>query len=79
MNGQGSGTAGGGGALGLYLRPTRRERMPATMIKMALAAMMLSLALPLTACDDKDSGSQVGERIDEGLKDGKRAIEDATD
>jgi hypothetical protein len=54
--------------------------MPANMIKIALAAMVLSTALPLTACDDKkDSGSQIGERIDEGVNDTKRAIEDATD
>jgi hypothetical protein len=53
--------------------------MSANMIKIALAAMVLSTALPLTACDDKDSGSQVGEKIDEGVNDTKRAIEDATD
>jgi ABC-type oligopeptide transport system substrate-binding subunit len=53
--------------------------MSANMIKIALAAMVLSTALPLAACDDKDSGSQIGERIDEGVNDTKRAIEDATD
>lgn len=53
--------------------------MSANMIKIALAAMVLATALPLTACDDKDSGSQIGEKIDEGVNDTKRAIEDATD
>lgn len=53
--------------------------MNANMIKIALAAMLLATAVPLSACDDKDSGSQLGEKIDEGLNETKRSIEDATD
>lgn len=53
--------------------------MNANMIKIALAAMLLATAVPLSACDDKDSGSQLGEKIDEGVNDTKRAIKDATD
>lgn len=50
-----------------------------TLIKAALTALVLSTAVPLAACDDKGSGEQIGERIDEGVNDTKRAIEDATD
>ncbi|HEU0071178.1 MAG TPA: hypothetical protein VFS04_07780 [Alphaproteobacteria bacterium] len=51
-----------------------------TLIKAAMTAMVLSTAVPLAACDDGDKGgSQIGERIDEGVNDTKRAIEDATD
>jgi len=53
--------------------------MNTKMIKIAMAAMVLATAMPLTACDDNDSGSQIGEKIDEGVNDSKRAIEDATD
>ncbi len=53
--------------------------MSANMIKIALAATVLATALPLIACEDKDSGSQIGEKIDKGINDTKRAIEDATD
>ena len=42
--------------------------MPAKkLIKIALAARVLSTAIPLAACDDKGSGEEIGERIDEGV------------
>ncbi len=45
-----------------------------------LAAFLIISAAPLlSACDDKGPAEKVGERIDEGLKDTKRAVEDATD
>jgi len=54
--------------------------MPANnLIKAALAVMVLSSAIPLAACEDKGPAEQVGERVDEGVNDTKRAIEDATD
>ncbi len=54
--------------------------MPAhKLIKAALAVMVLSTAIPLAACEEKGPAEQAGERIDEGVKDTKRAIQDATD
>lgn len=35
--------------------------------------------LALTACDEDGPAEEVGEEIDEGAQDTKRAIEDATD
>ncbi|MFN4283441.1 MAG: hypothetical protein ACK4NA_12460 [Alphaproteobacteria bacterium] len=49
------------------------------LIKAALTALVLSTAVPLAACDDQGPAEQVGERIDEGVNDTQRAIEDATD
>ncbi len=45
-----------------------------------LAAFLLLTAAPLlSACDDKGPMEKLGEKIDEGVKDTKRAVEDATD
>lgn len=35
--------------------------------------------LALTACDDDGPAEDVGEKVDEGAQDTKRAIEDATE
>lgn len=54
--------------------------MSAKLMRIALAAMVLSGPIALAACDDnKGTGEQIGEHIDEGVNDTKRAIEDATD
>jgi hypothetical protein len=45
-----------------------------------LAAFLIVSAAPLlAACDDKGPAERAGEKIDEGVKDTKRAVEDATD
>jgi predicted small lipoprotein YifL len=46
---------------------------------MALLFLFAIAAPMLAACDDKGPMERAGERIDEGVKDTKRAIEDATD
>lgn len=43
------------------------------------AIMLVASAGVLTACDDDNAAEQTGEKIDEGLNDAKRAVEDATD
>jgi hypothetical protein len=44
------------------------------------AAFLLAATAPmLAACDDKGPAEKVGERLDEGARDTKRAVEDATD
>lgn len=59
---------------------SKENKMPATnLIKAAFAVMVLSFAIPLTACEEKGPAEKAGESIDEGVKDTKRAIEDATD
>lgn len=44
-----------------------------------LAAGVLTLSLPLAACDDRSPAEKVGDAISEAGNDIKRAVEDAAD
>lgn len=44
-----------------------------------LAAGVLTLSLPLAACDDRSPAEKIGDSIDEAGKDIGRAVEDAVD
>ena len=43
------------------------------------AAFMIATAAPLLAACDEGPAEKVGEKLDEGARDTKRAVQDATD
>lgn len=50
-----------------------------TVMAALLAAGLLTLSLPLAACDDRSPAEKVGDAIGEAGKDIGRAVEDAAD
>ena len=53
---------------------TRNLTLPAAMVLALFSAGTL-----LSACEEQGPAERAGEKIDEGAKDTKRAIQDATD
>jgi hypothetical protein len=52
----------------------------AKLIRLPILAVMLASFVPLAACDRHEGPAErLGEKVDEGVKDTKRKVEDATD
>lgn len=48
--------------------------------RLPMLALMLASFVPLAACERNEGPAErLGEKVDEGVKDTKRAIDDATD
>lgn len=56
------------------MRPLRSRILPAF-----LSGALVVSPLALAGCDNEGPAEGVGEKIDEGAKDTKRAVDDATD